>query len=157
VKRYKQTYDEIAETLQVLEVDWMADPHAETVISQLKALPTDVPVTAEDVIRMLKADFRAGSTVLRLILGMAKDEYDRVIPALFEGKGAGKKVQFQADPEAYLATFENLGLLEKINAEIHRPFIGTTGWWACSKEAGEAPARVSCAEGCWRISSKTSC
>lgn len=121
MKRYKQTYDEIAGTLQVLEVDWLADPHAETVISQLKSLPTHVPVTAEDVVRMLKADFRAGSTVLRLILGMAKDEYDRVIPALFEGKGAGKKVQFQADPEAYLATFENLGLLEKINAEIHRP------------------------------------
>jgi hypothetical protein len=121
VKRYKQTYEEIADSLLVLEVDWMADPHAEAVISQLKALPTDVPVTEQDVIRMLEADFRAGSTVLRLCLGMAKDEYDRDIPALFEGKGAGKVTQFRTDPIAYVAAFAEVGLLEKMNAEIHRP------------------------------------
>lgn len=121
MKRYKQTYEEIAESLQVLEVDWMADPHAEAVISLLKSLPTKAPLKEADVIRMLETDFRAASTILRLFLGMAKDEYDRDIPALFGGKGAGKVTQFRDDPAGYVAAFGKLGLLEKMNAEIHRP------------------------------------
>jgi len=121
VKRYKQTFEEIADSLQVLEVDWMTDPHAEAVISQLKALPVTAEVTALDVIRMLQADFRAGSTVLRLFLGMSKDEYDRDIPALFDGKGTGKLTQFRKDPAAYVDAFAKAGLLEKMNTEIHRP------------------------------------
>ena len=121
MKRYKQTYEEIAESLQVLEVDWMADPHAEAVISLLKSLPTKAPLKESDVIRMLETDFRAASTVLRLFLGMAKDEYDRDIPALFDGQGAGKVTQFRDDPAGYVAAFGKLGLLTKMNAEIHRP------------------------------------
>ena len=87
MKRYKQTDEEISESLQVLEVDWMSDPHAESVISLLKSLPTGASLKESDVIRMLETDFRAASTVLRLFLGMAKDEYDRDIPALFDGHG----------------------------------------------------------------------
>lgn len=121
MKRYKQTYEEIAGSLQVLEVDWMADPHAEAVISLLKSLPTEAPLGEADVIRMLETDFRAASTVLRLFLGMAKDEYDRDIPALFDGQGAGKITQFRDDPAGYVAAFGKLGLLSKMNAEIHRP------------------------------------
>lgn len=121
MKRYKQTYEEIADSLQVLEVDWMADPHAEAVISLLKSLPTNVPLTEADVVRMLERDFRAASTALRLFLGMAKDEYDRDIPAFFEGKGAGKVTHFRADPNGYVAAFAKVGLLEKMNSEIHRP------------------------------------
>jgi hypothetical protein len=79
VKRYNQSYEEIADSLRVLEVDWMSDPHADAVISLLKALPTQSLVKEEDVIGMLTTDFRAASTVLRLFLGMAKDEYDREV------------------------------------------------------------------------------
>jgi hypothetical protein len=121
MRRYTQTYNEIADSLQVLEVDWMSDPHAEAVISLLKSLPTDAPITERDVIRMLELDFRAASTALRLFLGMAKDEYDRDVPALFDGKGAGKVTQFRLDPQVYVAAFAKVGLLERMNAEIHRP------------------------------------
>lgn len=121
MKRYRQTFEEIVDSLQILEVDWLSDPHAEAVITLLKSLPTDELVTEQHVIDMLKSDFRAASTVLRLLLGMAKDEYDRDIPALFEGKGGAGTTRFNADPNAYVAVFEELNLLEKINEEIHRP------------------------------------
>jgi hypothetical protein len=121
MKRHNQTYDEIADSLQVLEVDWMSDPHAGAVIAMLKSLPSNTLVTEADVIRMLKTDFRAASTVLRLFLGMAKDEYDRDIPALFEGKGAGKISKFRENPEEFVAAFAKVDLLGKMNAEIHRP------------------------------------
>lgn len=52
---------------------------------------------------------------------MAKDEYDRNIPALFAEPGGGGKTHFQKDPAAYVLAFEKLNLLEKINSEIHRP------------------------------------
>ena len=121
MKRYRQTFEEIVDSLQILEVDWLSDPHAEAVITLLKSLPTDELVTEQHVIDMLKSDFRAASTVLRLLLGMAKDEYDRDIPALFEGKGGAGTTRFNADPNAYVAVFEELNLLEQINEEIHRP------------------------------------
>ena len=121
MKRYRQTFKEIADSLQILEVDWLVDPHAEAVISMLKSLPTKKPITERHVVDILASDFRAASTVLRLFLGMAKDEYDRDVPALFEGKGGGGKTQFRKDPDAYVAAFVKLKLLEKINAEIHRP------------------------------------
>ncbi len=121
MKRYKQTYEEIAGALRVLEVDWMSDPHADAVISLLKSLPTGAPLSETDLIRMLETDFRAASTVLRLFLGMAKDEYDRDVPALFGDTGSGRITQFREDPLAYVKAFEALGLVEKMNAEIHRP------------------------------------
>jgi DpnII restriction endonuclease len=121
MKRYRQTFQEIANSLQVLEVDWLVDPHAEAVVSLLKSLPTAVNVTERDIIDMLSTDFRAASTVLRLFLGMAKDEYDRDIPALFEDKRGAGKGSFQKNPEAYVAAFKKIKLIEKINQEIQRP------------------------------------
>ncbi len=141
MKRYKQTYEEIAQSLQVLEVDWMSAPHADAVISLLKSLPCEKPLVEEDLIRMLETDFRAASTVLRLFLGMAKDEYDRDIPALFGDTGSGKITQFREDPAGYVKAFEALRLLERMNAEIHRPlhwhdrFVGLfEGGWGSARK-----------------------
>lgn len=120
MKRVRQTYEEIAGSLTQLEVNWMDDPHAEAVISSLKSLPVNATIKPADVINLLKNDFRAGSTVLRLFLGMAKDEFDRDIPALF--KGAGKSTEFNKDPEAYVETLSReLDLLEKMTKEVNRP------------------------------------
>jgi hypothetical protein len=122
VKPHTQTYDEIANSLQILEVDWKSDPHAEAVMSQLRKLPIDTRTTKAHVIEMLSSDFRVGTTVLRLVLEMSRDEWDRDIPALFDGTGAGKVTQFRADPEAYVETLdERLDLLNRLNHEIHRP------------------------------------
>ncbi|MGB6223554.1 DpnII family type II restriction endonuclease [Haloferula sp.] len=121
MKRSRQTFEEIAASLRVLEVDWMEDPHAGKVITMLKSLPVGRKITGNDVIKILETDFRAASTVLRLFLGMAKDEYDRDIPALFEGTGAGKVTKFKQDPKAFVAAFAKLDLLKKINAEVTRP------------------------------------
>lgn len=121
MKRSRQTYEEIANSLRVLEVNWLEDPHAEKVITMLKSLPEGKKITGKDVIKMIETDFRTASTVLRLFLGMAKDEYDRDIPALFEGAGAGKVTQFREDPKAYVAALARLDLLKKMNAEINRP------------------------------------
>ena len=118
MKRVRQTYEDIANSLQLLEANPMEDPHAQAVIAALRALPTDRRVTESDVIKMLELDFRAGSTVLRLFLGMAKDEFDRDIPALFSG--SGKIKEFRKNPKAYVATLKEVGLLNKMRAEIGR-------------------------------------
>ncbi len=120
MKRVRQSYEEIAGSLSQLDVDWMEDPHAEAVISLLAAIPTSKMIEAVDVINLLQNDFRAGSTVLRLFLGMAKDEYDRDIPLLFPG--AGKSTEFKQDPENYVRTLDReLGLFKRMTEEINRP------------------------------------
>lgn len=158
MKRYRQTFKEIADSLQILEVDWLVDPHAEAVISMLKSLPTKKPVTERHVVDILASDFRAASTVLRLFLGMAKDEYDRDVPALFEGKGGGGKTQFRKDPDAYVAAFVKLKLLEKINAEITGRFTGQIVFSVYLRAVGVAQERVSFVGDCWRtLYKKFSC
>lgn len=119
--RQRQTFEEITSSLQVLEVDWMADPNAARILDLMKTLPSDAPLTASDIIDLLHRDFSGGATVIRLAFGMSRDEYDQAIPLIFAGTGAGKITEFRADPEAYVATLDQgLGLLKRLNDEIHR-------------------------------------
>jgi hypothetical protein len=121
MKRQRQTFQKLVESLQVLSVDWMASPMAARVINLMKSLPTNRALTAEDVIELLTRDFDAGSTVIRLVFEMSQDEYDQAVPLLFSGKGAGKVTQFKADPHAYVDTLDQgLRVVERLNEEVHQ-------------------------------------
>lgn len=122
MKRQRQTFQELIDSLQVLSVDWMASPKASKVINLMKSVPTNRPITADDVIELLRHDFEVGSTIIRLVFEMSQDEYDQAVPLLFDGTGAGKVTQFKADPSAYVATLdEGLHVIERLNQEVHRP------------------------------------
>lgn len=122
MRRQRQTFQELIDSLQVLSVDWMASPKAAMVINLMETLPTNRPLTANDVIDLLRRDFEAGSTIIRLVFEMSQDEYDQAVPLLFEGTGAGKVTQFKADPPAYVDTLDQgLRLVERLNREVHRP------------------------------------
>lgn len=121
MKRVRQTFEEISESLTNLEVDWMEDPHAGAVIKAFKALPTGRKITRGDVIKLLESDFRVGSTALRLFLDFSKDEFDRITAELFKGTGGAGVTNFRSDPEAYAEKLEEIQILERMSIEINRP------------------------------------
>lgn len=121
MKRVRQTFEEISESLTNLEVDWMEDPHAGAVIKAFQALPTGREITRGDVVKLLENNFRVGSTALRLFLDFSKDEFTRITAELFKDCGGAGVTSFRADPDAYVGKLEEIQILERMSAEINRP------------------------------------
>lgn len=121
MKRVRQTFEEISNSLTNLEVDWMEDPHAGAVIKAFKALPTGRDITRGDVVKFLESDFRVASTALRLFLDFSKDEFERITAELFKDSGGAGVTNFRSDPDAYVAKLEEIHILERMSAEINRP------------------------------------
>lgn len=121
MKRVRQTFEDISQSLTNLEVDWMDDPHAGAVIKAFQALPTGRQITRADVITLLESNFRVGSTALRLFLDFSKDEFSRITAELFKDAGGSGVTLFRRDPDAYVAKLEEIQILERMSAEINRP------------------------------------
>jgi hypothetical protein len=75
MKRVRQTFETILESLMPVEATWL-DEHAEEVITVLKSIPHKKDITSEDVQAILDRDFKVGYTVVRLFLDMPKDEFE---------------------------------------------------------------------------------
>lgn len=75
MKRVRQTFKEIADSLMPVEATWL-DTHAEEVITVLKSLPDGLKPTSKDVRKILDDDFQVGFTVVRLFL-----DVDLLVPA----------------------------------------------------------------------------
>lgn len=121
MKRIRQTFEEISDSLANLEVDWMEDPHAGAVIKAFQSLPTGRSITRGDVVKLLETDFRVGCTVLRLFLDFSKDEFDRITADLFKSHGGAGVTSFRNDEDAYVEKLEEIKILERMSAEINRP------------------------------------
>jgi DpnII restriction endonuclease len=121
MKRVRQTFEEISNSLTNLEVDWMEDPHAGAVIKAFETLPTGRKITRGDVTKLLKSDFRVGCTVLRLFLDLSKDEFTRITAELFKDAGGAGVTNFRSDPNAFVAKLEETQILERMSAEVNRP------------------------------------
>jgi hypothetical protein len=121
MKRVRQTFEEISNSLTNLEVDWMEDPHAGAVIKAFHTLPTGRKITRGDVTKLLESDFRVGCTVLRLFLDLSKDEFTRITAELFKDTGGAGVTNFRSDPDAFVAKLEETQILERMSAEIDRP------------------------------------
>jgi DpnII restriction endonuclease len=121
MKRVRQTFEEISNSLTNLEVDWMEDPHAGAVIKAFETLPTGQKITRGDVTKLLKSDFRVGCTVLRLFLDLSKDEFTRITAELFKDTGGAVVTNFRSDPDAFVAKLEETQILERMSAEVNRP------------------------------------
>lgn len=121
MKRVRQTFAEISDSLSLLEVDWMVDPVASAVIKALRELPVKAAYTSEDVIELLEQNFTVGSLVIRLFLDLSKDDYERLLSETFSESGGKGKNRFKIDPVSYVNELTKLGLLNKIADEVNRP------------------------------------
>ncbi len=121
MKRVRQTFEEISDSLANLEVDWMEDPHAGAVIKAFKDLPTGRKIERADVTKLLESDFRVGCTVLRLFLDLSKDEFTRITAELFKDNGGAGVTNFRSDSDAFVAKLEETLILERMSAEVNRP------------------------------------
>lgn len=120
MQRVNQDLDGLLSKLSVLETVWK-DDLARSVLELLNGLPQDRPVDSGDIERMLREDFDAAITVVRLFLDRSKDELTYELKTLFaDGTGPGKST-FAADPSAFVQRLLPTGILDSINDTIRRP------------------------------------
>lgn len=119
MKRYRQTVEQIVESLSVLKVSWK-DEHAAAVISALERIPPQPRYEVADLRMLLDADFQAGLTVVRLVLDMSKDEFIPALRASLGGTPAGI-TSYRRDPDTYLQALASLGALETLAAVVQHP------------------------------------
>jgi len=119
MKRYRQTLAELLSTLSPIETSWM-DEHSAAVIHAIHRIPQKAVYKPEDLAGLFAEDFEAGLTVVRLFLGLSKDEFGIALRSTLGDGGIGVK-RFRADPVGFLAGLERLGLPETIAGLVHKP------------------------------------
>lgn len=119
MKRVRQTFEEIVNKLSPIEAHWK-DEFAEKVIRLLQTFPIKSSYGLPDVTAILKKDFDAGLTVLRLFLDMSKDEFTSALRAAMGTKGIGV-TEFRTDPNSYAKGLNTLGITSAIKEQVGRP------------------------------------
>ncbi len=114
----KQSVEQILLNLEVIEVDWQDDT-ARHVITKLNKLPLKKTYSRKDIVYLLKNDFIEGSLILRLFLGLSKDNYEAQLQALL-GKGSTGVTKFRTSEDEYLGALEKLGALDAMAVEVNR-------------------------------------
>jgi hypothetical protein len=120
VQRYKQTFEEIIESLSNLESSGL-DEFAESVMRLVRSFPVKDSYTAGDLSQLLAAgDFETWLTVCRLFLGKSNDEFQILLRERSGGRTMGVQA-FRRDPDAYARLLGELGVIDAINHLVHRP------------------------------------
>jgi hypothetical protein len=122
MERYRQTFEEIVSKLSAIQSEWR-DDLASAVMRLIDLVEEKTSYTAEDVKRILEADFAAGFVLIQLFLDLSKDELTGSLRDSLGGRGIGAK-SFQSDPDAYLKGLVSLGVLESL-----REVAGTPVTW----------------------------
>lgn len=117
-----QTLDEILVSLTELEAAWQ-DATSSRVIDLLRSFPSKTSYDAEDLRRLLGADFEDGKLVVRLFLGLSKDELETALQAqLPSGTGI---TAYRAAPDRYLDALVSLGATNAMNELVNTPLTWT--------------------------------
>ena len=116
MERRNQTLEEVLNSLSPLETGW-EDETSKRAIETLESLPVRSVYTLDDVGDLLKTDFDIGILVVRLFLGLSKDDMETNLAEVL-GSGIGVK-RFQADSKKYLEVLENMGLLDTMAEAIN--------------------------------------
>jgi hypothetical protein len=109
--------------LSILETDWK-DDFAQRVLTVLQNIGDSSEVDHRQLIALLRLDFDATSTILRLFLEMSKDEYNGIIRGLFEGDGgdgSGYR-RFISDPECYVKILDHLLIRQRMAETLSRQY-----------------------------------
>ena len=113
MKQIAQDFEELLQSLTEMEADWI-DGTSKKVLEAIARLPKKLKYTRADVTRLLDEDFSTGLTLLRLFLGISKDELESKV------SGLGQK-GYQSDPENLLSQLVEIGILEKMTETANRP------------------------------------
>ena len=125
MKRYRQTFEEIVNSLIPVEASWL-DDHAEDVIQMIQALPVKEHYDADDVMTMLDTDFEIAFTVIRLFLDQSKDEFTLNLKESFEKDGINKGTgvtRYRKDKGSYAEALIRLGLTASMAGTVNRPLV----------------------------------
>lgn len=120
MKRVRQTFETILESLMPVEATWL-DEHAEEVITVLKSIPQKKDITSEDVQAILDRDFKVGYTVVRLFLDMPKDEFEPKLRDLLRSDCGYQVTRYRKDKASYIAALNRMGLQAKMTTAINQP------------------------------------
>lgn len=129
MKRERQSVEHILSHLSSIESEW-EDEFSDRVLSLLARFPEKQEYTEDDVREFLAAaaevgQFEEALTVIRLFLGLSKDEFRTVWRSTSDGMGLGVTA-FRSDPEGYITRFSALGVLEAIETLVHTPVTWRT-------------------------------
>lgn len=114
-----QTFEEIIESLSPVEAAWM-DAHAQLVMATLASWPIKPAYGRTDLVELLEKEFDVGMTVVRLFLGLPKDEFTGKLRAQLHGAGTGVTA-FKKKRTQFLDAMESLGVTAAIADAVHRP------------------------------------
>jgi hypothetical protein len=119
VRRARQQPVDILSALSAVETDWL-DEHANAVLALVETIPERGTYTADDLLSLLRSDFRAGETTIRLVLGVSADEFRTAIrDALPDGRWG--KQRLLREPDAILGALQRLGIPEQLGALVNTP------------------------------------
>lgn len=127
MKRYRQTVDELLGALSPIEASWR-DEHSKAVILLLETIPQKLSYSPDDVAALLKGNFQAGLTVLRLILDLSKDEFTAALQTALGPGGTGVQ-RYQQDPARFVSTLISLGALDSLRDIAIAPCRGGAFSW----------------------------
>lgn len=119
MKRHTQTLEELLSLLSPVDTTWM-DDHSTAVIGAMSDLPIREAYGREDIARLLTEDFDVGITLIRLVLGMSKDEFHLQMRGHLKGRGGLGITRFRKDQAAYLDALDVLGVCESLTGLVHR-------------------------------------
>lgn len=125
MKKVTQNTDELLASLSILETDWK-DDFSRRVLAVLENVGDSPDIDYLQLIELLRRDFEAATTIIRLFLEMSKDEYNGVIRGLFEelGDGGSGNKRFLKDPESYVKILDHLLIRQRISETVS----GTYTW-----------------------------
>ncbi len=122
MQRHRQTKDKLILKLGEVSTDWK-DEFAQTFVDYLADFNVGASVTINDLKSLLEINFDAGITLFRLVLEQSKDEFTETLKALFYDNESGHgKTAFKKDPDQYVSTLDNYGLLESLNRLMSRNY-----------------------------------
>jgi len=110
--------EDILDTLQPLEVDWMDDV-ALNAISELKTIPIKESYSIEDLQILLEKDFEIGLLISRLFLGLSKDAFMPLLKSKTNGVTCGVTL-YRNSPGVVLRALDSLGIPGKMTEFINR-------------------------------------
>lgn len=113
-----QKLEEILLTLRPLKVEWQ-DEVAKRVISRLESLPLKSTYAVADIQEILEAGFDDGLLIIRLFLGLSKDDFTAALKDALNGTGAGVK-RYRNEKGEFLDALVGLGVLEALTLRTQR-------------------------------------
>ncbi|NNJ27456.1 DpnII family type II restriction endonuclease [Alienimonas chondri] len=120
MKRYRQTLKEVVAELSAIETTWI-DDHSAAVLSAIGRISVRDTYSREHVSALFSADFKAAQTVVRLVLGMSRDEFTVALKDRLGSVGGVGVLRFNKDREAYLDALDDLSIRPALGGLVNRP------------------------------------